>query len=109
MIPLLAASVAAVLAGEATVANISPPSKSIDPPASGFAAPLTKQERAGDPKEVVCKTIATTGTRFPIKDCRSRSEWNQLAVDSRQATHDISDSQGGLLAPEQYGLPYRGK
>jgi hypothetical protein len=107
MIPLLAASVAALLATEATVANISPPSKSIDPPASGFAAPLTKQERAGDPKEVVCKTIATTGTRFPVKDCRTRSEWNQLAIDSRQAAHDISDRQGGLSGDP--GSFYNGK
>jgi hypothetical protein len=109
MIPLLAASVAALLATEATVANISPPSKSIDPPASGFAAPLTKQERAGDPKEVVCKTIATTGTRFPIKDCRTRSEWSQLAIDSRQATHDMSDRQGGMGVSDRVVAPFNGK
>jgi hypothetical protein len=96
MISMLVAGMAAVLAGEATVSGISPPSKSIDPPASGFAAPLTKQERAGDPKEVICKSISTTGTRFAVKDCRTRAEWGQLAIDSRQAVHDMSDRQGGL-------------
>ncbi len=82
--------------GEATTAKISPPSKSIDVPAAGYAAPLTKQERAGDPAAVVCKQIVTTGTRFGVKDCRTRAEWNQLAVDSRQATNDSRDRQAGL-------------
>ncbi len=107
MIPVLVASVAAILAAEATTAQISPPSKSIDVPASGFAAPLTKQERAGDPAEVLCKRLSTTGTRFAVKDCRTRAEWGQLAVDSRQATHDMSDRQGGLSGDP--GAHYNGK
>ncbi len=100
MIPMLAAGAAAVLAmaAEASTATISPPVKSIDVPASGFAAPLTKQERAGNPAEVVCRSITTTGTRFAVKDCRTRAEWGQLAVDSRQAVHDMTDRQGGLSA-----------
>jgi hypothetical protein len=104
---LVAGAAALLMMGEATTAKISPPSKSIDVPAAGFGAPLTKQERAGDPNEVICKNLATTGTRFAVKDCRQRSEWNQLAVDSRQAVHDMSDRQGGLSGDP--GHFYNGK
>jgi hypothetical protein len=89
-------------------AAISPPSKSIDPPASGFASPTFKQD-AGDQSQTVCKRIATTGTRFAITDCRSRAEWNQLAIDSRQAAHDMSDRQGGLSASDLGGMRNLGK
>ena len=92
-----AAPVPAVASTPATaVATATQPKRAVDVPASGFAAPPTKQEAAGDPNEMVCKRIVTTGTRFASKDCRTRAEWNQLAVDSRQATHDITDRQGGL-------------
>jgi hypothetical protein len=89
-------------------AAISPPSKAIDPPASGFAAPTFKQDK-GDQSQTVCKRVTTTGTRFAITDCRSRAEWNQLAIDSRDATHDMSDRQGGLSASDFGGMRNNGK
>jgi hypothetical protein len=90
-------------------AAISPPTYAKDVPATGFASPPTPRDTAGDPNQTICKRIATTGTRFPITDCRSRAEWNQLAVDSRQAAHDMSDRQGGLTAQGIAGMQYNGK
>jgi hypothetical protein len=95
---VLAAAASTAAATPPTTATISPPVKSVSVPASGYGAPPTKQELAGDPNQTVCKRIATTGTRFASQDCRTRAEWNQLAVDSRQATTDIRDRQGGLTA-----------
>jgi hypothetical protein len=94
-VAVLAAAATAAGAPQST-ATVSPPVKSVDVPASGFAAPPTKQETAGDPNETICKRTVNTGTRFAVKDCRTRAEWNQLAIDSRQATHDMTDRQGGL-------------
>ncbi len=94
-VAVLAAAAAATGAPQST-ATVSPPVKSVDVPASGFAAPPTKQEAAGNPNETICRRTVNTGTRFAVKDCRTRAEWNQLAVDSRQATHDMTDRQGGL-------------
>lgn len=62
----------------------------------GFAAPPTKAEAAGDPDQMICKHITTTGTRFPTKDCRTRAAWNQLTADSRQAVRDLTANQAGL-------------
>jgi hypothetical protein len=91
-----AAAAAASVAAAPTPAPAPIPVRTADVPASGFGAPPTKQEAAGDPNEMICKRIVSTGTRFASKDCRTRSEWNQLAVDSRQATHDLTANQGGL-------------
>lgn len=90
-------------------AAISPPTYAKDVPATGFASPPTPRDIAGDPRQTICKRIATTGTRFPVTDCRSRAEWNELAVDSRQATHDMSDRQGGLSAQDLTGMHNTGK
>ncbi len=90
-------------------AAISPPTYAKDVPANGFASPPTPREIAGDPQQTICKRIATTGTRFPITDCRTRAEWNELAVDSRQATHDMTDRQGGLSASDLVAMRNNGK
>ncbi len=44
--------------------------------------------------KMVCKTIATTGTRFVSHDCRTQAEWDQLAADSRQMTADQQHAFG---------------
>ena len=44
--------------------------------------------------KMVCKTIATTGTRFLSHDCRTQAEWDQLAADSRQTTADQQHAFG---------------
>ncbi len=41
--------------------------------------------------KMVCKAIASTGTRFVKHDCRTQAEWDQIAADSRQATQDMTD------------------
>ena len=76
--------------------HVSPPVKLTNVPASGEAAPPTPAELAGPPDQAICKLIATTGTRFMKSDCRTRAEWNQLAVDSRQATLDLQSGQNGF-------------
>ena len=55
------------------------------------AAPAKASKVSGD--TMICKSIATTGTRFMTRDCRTKGEWDQLAADSRQMT---SDSQRGF-------------
>ncbi len=76
--------------------HVSPPVKLTSVPASGQAAPPTPAELAGGPDQAICKLIATTGTRFMKSDCRTRAEWNQLAVDSRQATLELQSGQNGF-------------
>ena len=44
--------------------------------------------------KMVCKSIATTGTRFMSHDCRTQAEWDQMAADSRQATADQQHAFG---------------
>ena len=76
--------------------HVAPPAKLTSVPASGEAAPPTPAELAGPPDQAICKLTATTGTRFMHSDCRTRAEWNQLAVDSRQATFDLQSGQNGF-------------
>ena len=45
--------------------------------------------------KMVCKSIASTGTRFVKHDCRTQTEWDQIAADSRAATQDMISRQGG--------------
>ena len=97
---ILAAVAAAATAAPATPAvtplTYSPPAKSVDVPAVANGAPAMKQDLAGAPGDMICKRIVTTGTRFASKDCRTRSEWNQLSVDSHQATADMTARQNGF-------------
>ena len=46
--------------------------------------------------KMVCKAIASTGTRFVKRDCRTQAEWDQVAADSRQAAQDMTSRQGGF-------------
>ena len=49
---------------------------------------------AADPDKKICKSIATTGTRFMSQDCRTQAEWDQLAADARQMTADQQHAFG---------------
>ena len=65
------------------------PRTAVVPPAVNAAPSKTA---ASD--KMVCKTIATTGTRFVSHDCRTQAEWDQLAADSRQLTADQQHAFG---------------
>ena len=88
--------------------HVAPPAKLTNVPASGNAAPPTPTELAGPPDQAICKLVATTGTRFMRSDCRTRAEWNQLAVDSRQATLYLQSGQNGF-SNNDIGRSYNGK
>ena len=47
-----------------------------------------------DPDAVRCKTEIKTGTRISSKVCKTNREWEQEAIDSRQATEKVQ--RGGL-------------
>jgi hypothetical protein len=76
--------------------HIAPPVRSTEVPASGSAAPPRPGELAGDPDQTLCRYVAVTGTRIGRSDCRTRAEWNQLAVDSRQTTLMLQSGQNGF-------------
>ncbi len=89
--------------------HVGAPVKRTSVPASGQAAPPTPAELAGAPDQTICKLIATTGTRFMKSDCRTRAEWNQLAVDSRQATLALQSGQNGFSNSDMSHLSNGGK
>lgn len=77
------------MAAVTTVANAQSP-KATAVPAVNAAPPKAE---ASD--KMVCKSIASTGTRFVKHDCRTQGEWDQIAADSRAATQDMVSRQGG--------------
>ena len=78
---LMAAVAATVAAAQPTSVS---PRETVAPAAN--AAPAKSSKLDGD--TMICKSIATTGTRFMTRDCRTKNEWDQLAADSRQLTTD---------------------
>jgi hypothetical protein len=95
---LLVLAVAAALANApaASPSSLSVSPKAVDMPAVANGSPPMKQDVAGDPQQMICKRVMSTGTRFTTKDCRTRAEWNQLTADSRQATLDMTSRQNGF-------------
>ena len=89
--------------------HVAAPVKLTSVPASGEAAPPTPAELAGSGDQTICKLIATTGTRFMRSDCRTRAEWNQLGVDSRQATLDLQSGQNGFSNSDMARISSSGK
>ncbi len=100
MSALFILAAAAALAAPATPAvtplTYSPPAKSVDAPAIANGSPAMKQDTVGNADEMICKRTVSTGTRFATKSCRTRGEWNQLSVDSHQATLDMTSRQNGF-------------
>jgi hypothetical protein len=47
-------------------------------------------EKAAEGK-VVCKNKAKTGTRFPSKMCRTRSEWEQISAQNKRDAKEMID------------------
>ncbi len=78
---LLAAAAAAVASGQPTSVS---PRETVAPAVN--AAPAKSSKVSAD--TMICKSIASTGTRFMTRDCRTKAEWDQLAGDSRQLTTD---------------------
>jgi hypothetical protein len=93
VIQIAIAVAAAVAAGAATPPTS--PHLNAPPANGGFAAPPTSAEMAGDPNEMICKYYATTGSLMKHRACRTRSEWNQLSVDSRSALNDFTGAAFG--------------
>ena len=88
-IRLSAAAVALAVLASTAVAQTPPTQATAGPPVKA----ATSKTAASD--KMVCKSIASTGTRFVKHDCRTQADWDQLAADSRQATQDMSSRPGG--------------
>jgi len=84
------------LIAAAALVSTGPAPSSPLPASGGFGSPPTRRELAGDPNEMICKHIVTTGTHLARSQCRTRAAWNQLGVDSREAMRDLTANQGGL-------------
>ena len=50
--------------------------------APSAASPGAKPDKAKK-DEMVCKREAVIGSRLPSKTCRTRAEWDQIAVDTK--------------------------
>ncbi len=65
------------------------------PKATAVPAVNAAPSKTAASDKMVCKSIASTGTRFTKHDCRTQAEWDQIAADSRAATQDMISRQGG--------------
>lgn len=92
----VACAIALLSAAAPATAEEAPPPP---PPAEGqTVAPPAQPADTGqpsapaeDPNEVICKRLPPeTGTRLGKnrKECHTRSEWNQIAEEAKQATED---------------------
>ena len=81
---LLAAAAAAISAASPVPAS----TRQAEAPAVNAAPP--KPIKGADADTMICKSIATTGTRFMSRDCRTKAQWDQLAADSRDMTNDFT-------------------
>lgn len=43
-----------------------------------------------DPDEVICRYTSKTGTRFLVKACLRRADWDQLAQDSKDDLNHLT-------------------
>lgn len=55
------------------------------PAAASAAAEPTKNGKA----EMVCKTKAKTGTRFPSKTCYTREQWDAMSEQNKRDAKDL--------------------
>lgn len=86
---LLAVAACAALA----TVSFSAPTLAADKSAS--EATTKKAEAKKDPNRMVCKRTPVTGSRFPIKSCRTAAEWDKQAeLDKR----DLEDAQRSGLS-----------
>ncbi|MBI1406112.1 MAG: hypothetical protein GC145_08310 [Caulobacter sp.] len=86
---LLAAAACAALA----TVSFSAPTLAADKAASETTA--KKPEAKKDPNRMVCKKTAVTGSRFPIKSCRTAADWEKQAELDKQ---DLDNAQRSGLA-----------
>jgi hypothetical protein len=68
--------------------------------AACLAAPAVAETRSDeDPDRRICKTQKKTGSRVPIKTCRTKAEWDALAEESRDATKEMADKPMIQMSP----------
>ena len=65
------------------------------PPAVAPAAPAKSAQKAAD-SEVICKTEQVTGSIFPKKVCRRKSDAEAARADQQQNLRDVQHVGGAL-------------
>ena len=80
---------AALLIGNPALAQETPSEKEIVVSGETPAADPSK-----DPNEVVCKHRKQSTSRFTKKTCKTRKDWDELAVRSREQLEEMRPAQG---------------
>jgi len=80
---VLLLALAATAAAGSVVAQSPAPTA---PAPSALPAPVTKPGK--DPNDRVCKSLTTTGSRVPARQCMTRREWQARAEADRAMTEE---------------------
>lgn len=63
------------------------------------AAAFAYTPGSGDSQRVICKNQTPTGTRFPVRTCRTAAQWETMAEENRR---NYSDAQNRpLIRPDE--------
>lgn len=97
---LIAFAACAFLTAGAAVAAEEAASTETAPAAEESAAPAeeageTPTTTAASDDKVVCKHVASTGSRFGRKVCATKREWEQMRKDSQESVGDIQRRNTG--------------
>lgn len=84
-IPRLTISLIIAVSPTLALAQVAPPASPGLGASTSAAKTGTAAVRHYNPHEIICHYTTVTGTRFPIKACQRRADWDQLAQDSRDA------------------------
>lgn len=66
-----------------------PPAKDGDAKSDKPAASDVK--KADDGEKKICKTDSSTGSRIPVKTCRTKAQWDELAEAARLQAEHVGD------------------